>query len=139
MEAPYADRPEVAMHRRAGGADWVRFVVVMMAVVIAAALVVGLLLAFTVSPALAGDRIDDMRASGELDCYRASVRAAGAYYRDQGVPLTEIPILWRERPPTEQERRFVAAELRAGYTMTDDAGVPVSAIRIMHGVVCGTR
>lgn len=125
------------MQRHARGAHWVRVVVVIMAIVLAGVLIAGLLLAFTMPPATAGDRIDDMRDSGELDCYRARVRAAGAYYRDQGVPLTEIPILWRDRAPTEQERRFVAAEIRAGYTMTDDSGVPVSPLRIMHGVVCG--
>lgn len=125
------------MQRHARGGDWVRVVVAIMAIVLAGVLIAGLLLAFTAPPANAGDRIDDMRDSGELDCYRARVRAAGAYYRDQGVPLTEIPILWRDRPATEQERRFVAAELRAGYTMTDDSGVPVSPFRIMHGAVCG--
>lgn len=72
------------MQRHARGGDWVRVVVAIMAIVLAGVLVAGLLLAFTAPPANAGDRIDDMRESGELDCYRARVRAAGAYYREQG-------------------------------------------------------
>lgn len=94
----------------------------------------GAVAAAAVPCAHAADRIDMMRQGGDLGCYAARLRAAGAHFREQGVPLAEIRILGEM---TDQERAFVAREIKAGYESTWDDGRPAQPHELLAGVVCG--